>query len=379
MINFGRRSEIQIEFFRLFQWFLLLPTHTQLYRLWWKPMLSTDRYDQLCCAKNILIQQNEKLALAPFFLSSMQCTVLKKLLIALNKWEGLPSLKNLESINCKYKVILEYRYQCMIIVTMGINLNQHRWYLVWKQKIKVITQGKVRVERFIGVREKLEIEKRLKERSNNNNNNKTINIVNGNNSNKTINNVSNDGSGGNKYSSNNRIVNKVNNDTKVTGIINSGDNKNNVETVTRNDDRVKDLEVIDERNLLKEKFTEIIVVEIPEMVVPVRRSFGMEIKIIHDSKLIKRNYGRRSPEEFRLITEKAVGLFKLDIIEESVSNFHQFHFYDTLERTKNAKWFSNGFHLLNLVEGRQYSASRMCIWIEEFTGIFQKMDSVHYG
>ncbi|KAN0035537.1 hypothetical protein ACTA71_004811 [Dictyostelium dimigraforme] len=155
--------------------------------------------------------------------------------------------------NCKHKVILEYRYQ-------------------------FITQGKVRVERFIGVREKLEIEKRLKER--NNNNNKTIN----NNGNKTINNVSNNGGGGNKYSSNNRIVNKVNNDNKVTGIINGGNNKNNVETVTRIDNRVKDLEVIDERNLLREKFTEIIVVEFPETVVPVRRGFDMEIKIIPDSK-----------------------------------------------------------------------------------------------
>ncbi|KAN0039550.1 hypothetical protein ACTA71_007345 [Dictyostelium dimigraforme] len=70
---------------------------------------------------------------------------------------------------------------------------------------------------------------------------------NSNNSNKTINNVSNNNSSGsNKDSSNNRIVNKVNNDIKVTGIVNSGNNNNNknnvVETVTRIDNRVKDLE-----------------------------------------------------------------------------------------------------------------------------------------
>ncbi|KAN0031149.1 hypothetical protein ACTA71_010230 [Dictyostelium dimigraforme] len=182
---------------------------------------------------------------------------------------------------------------------------------------------------------------------------------------------------GNKDSNNNRIFNKVNNDNKVTGIVNSGNknittgnnNKNKVvETVTIIDNRVKDLEVIylgvieNERNLLREKFTEIIVVEIPETVAPVR-SFDMEIKIIPDSKPIKRNYGRRSPEEFRLITEDAVRLFKLDIIEEKFA-FPIPNVDDTLERTKNAKWFSkvdckSGFHLLNLEEGRQYTAFRV--------------------
>ncbi|KAN0031293.1 hypothetical protein ACTA71_010382 [Dictyostelium dimigraforme] len=50
------------------------------------------------------------------------------------------------------------------------------------------------------------------------------NRVKSNNSNKTINNVSNNGRSGN-----NGIVNKVSNNIKVTGIVNSGNNNNNEE------------------------------------------------------------------------------------------------------------------------------------------------------
>ncbi|KAN0053377.1 hypothetical protein ACTA71_009827 [Dictyostelium dimigraforme] len=63
-------------------------------------------------------------------------------------------------------------------------------------------------------------------------------------------------------------------------------------------------------NPLREKFTDIIVVE------------------------IRRNYDRRSPEEFRLITEEAVRLFKLGIIEESVSDYLSIPF---LQKTKMAR------------------------------------------
>ncbi|KAN0050089.1 hypothetical protein ACTA71_003190 [Dictyostelium dimigraforme] len=229
-------------------------------------------------------------------------------------------------------------------------------------KLKLSLKEKLELKcLLVGEQEKL---KRLKER---NSNNKTIDIVNSNNSDKTINNVSNNNGSSNKDSSNNRIFNKVNND-KVTGIVNSGNNKNitignnnnknnMVETVTRIDNRV----------------TEIIVVEIPETFAPVRRGFDMEIKIIHDSKPIKRNYGRRLPEEFRLIVEEAVRLFKLDIIEESVSDYSSIPFLQKTktERTKNAKWFSkadckSGFHLLNLEEGRQYTAFRVGNKIYQF-------------
>ncbi|KAN0038013.1 hypothetical protein ACTA71_000185 [Dictyostelium dimigraforme] len=48
----------------MFQWFLLLPIHTQLYRLWWKPMPSTDRcnptkcgYDCKSCVLDILFYE----------------------------------------------------------------------------------------------------------------------------------------------------------------------------------------------------------------------------------------------------------------------------------------------------------------------------------
>ncbi|KAN0055557.1 hypothetical protein ACTA71_008673 [Dictyostelium dimigraforme] len=179
-------------------------------------------------------------------------------------------------------------------------------------KLKLSLKEKLELKGLmVGTRE-IRIERRLKER---NNNNKTINIVNSNNGNKSINNVSNNNGSSNKDGSNNKIVNKVNNDNKVTGFV--------IGEVIEN-----------ERNLLREKFTEIIVVEIPETVVPVRRGFDMEIKIIPDSKPIKRKYGRRSPEEFRLITEEAVRLFKLDIIEESVPDYSSIPF---LQKTKTAR------------------------------------------
>ncbi|KAN0038014.1 hypothetical protein ACTA71_000186 [Dictyostelium dimigraforme] len=125
----------------------------------------------------------------------------------------------------------------------------HR-YLIWNSKIKVITQGKVRVEMFI------------------------INI--NNNGNKDSNN-------------NNRIFNKVNNDNKVTLWLKFQ----------------KQLPQLEEVSIWKSKL----------YLIP-NQLKGITVE---------------APEEFRLIAEETVRLFKLDIIEESVSDYLSIPF---LQKTK---------------------------------------------
>ncbi|KAM9973569.1 hypothetical protein ACTFIW_010671 [Dictyostelium discoideum] len=239
-------------------------------------------------------------------------------------------------------------------------------------KLKLSLKEKLELKGLlVGTQEKLEIEKKLRER----NNNKTIKLdnnivkttINNNNSNNTI----------KSGKSDLTFKGGVSNITKtITSEINN--NKDIIEEIPKGKvlETISEEAIENERNLLREKFTEIIVEEIPDTQIPIRRSFDMEIKIKPDSKPIKRNCG---------------------IIEESVSDYSSIPFFardktgksrfvidyravndqtidfafpmpnadDTLERTKNAKWFSkiyckSGFHLLNLVENsRQFTAFRV--------------------
>ncbi|KAM9969339.1 hypothetical protein ACTFIR_001171 [Dictyostelium discoideum] len=259
-------------------------------------------------------------------------------------------------------------------------------------KLKLSLKEKLELKGLlVGTQEKLEIERKLRER----NNNKTIKLdnntvkttINNNNSNNTI----------KSGRSDLTFKGGVRNITKTT--TSESDNKDIIEEIPKGKvlETISEEAIENERNLLREKFTEIIVEEIPDTQIPIRRSFDMDIKIKPDSKPIKRNCGRRSPEEFRLMSEEASRLLKLGIIEESVSDYSSIPFFakdktgksrfvidyravndqtidfafpmpnadDTLERTKNAKWFSkidckSGFHLLNLVENsRQFTAFRV--------------------
>ncbi|KAM9996526.1 hypothetical protein ACTFIZ_002336 [Dictyostelium cf. discoideum] len=226
---------------------------------------------------------------------------------------------------------------------------------------------------MVGVQEKLDINKKLEAR-------KSSSTVEGNNSNKSIVGNINNSTSDNK-SNNNNIVNSKssNGNTKGdTNQITSGKDKggikdtNNTPTKQSTTEQIEIERIEFERNLIKEKFADIIVDEIPETVIPIRSEFDMDIKIKNGSKPVKRNSGRRSPEEFKAMTNEASRLFNLGIIEESISDYSSIPFFakdksgksrfvidyravneqtvdfafpmpnadDTLERTKKAKWFS---------------------------------------
>ncbi|KAM9975534.1 hypothetical protein ACTFIW_012118 [Dictyostelium discoideum] len=145
-------------------------------------------------------------------------------------------------------------------------------------------------------------------------------------------------------------------------------------------------------NLINEKFSDIIVDELPETVIPIRSKFDMDIKIKIGSKPVKRKV-----EDLlkNLRDDQPRNKINLGIIEESVSDYSSNPFfakykggksrfvidyravndqtvdfvfplqkaYGTLERTKKSKWFSkvdckSGFHQLNLNDGRKYMALR---------------------
>ncbi|KAM9981132.1 hypothetical protein ACTFIY_003430 [Dictyostelium cf. discoideum] len=238
-------------------------------------------------------------------------------------------------------------------------------------KLKLSLKEKLDLKGLIvGVQEKLDINKKLEARKNNNS---------------TAGKISNNNSDAGKISNNNSDAGKIKNNDSTT-IIQSPLEEIEVERIEY------------ERNLIKEKFSDIIVDEIPETMITIRSEFDMDIKIKNGSKPVKRNTGRRSPEEFKAMTNEATRLLNLGIIEESVSDYSSIPFLaknkggkskfvidyravnyqtvdfafpipnadDTLERTKKAKWFSkvyckSGFHLLNLNDSElvtSYTSSR---------------------
>ncbi|KAN0023193.1 hypothetical protein ACTFIU_011356 [Dictyostelium citrinum] len=220
--------------------------------------------------------------------------------------------------------------------------------------------------------------------SSNNNNNSSINNNNNNNSN--INNENN-----NSSNNNNNNINNSNNSSNSNNITNNRDSKEEIE------ERIK---------LINEKFKDILVDEVADDFKPtIRDNFDMEIKVREGSEPIKRNYGRRSEEEFKKLKEEVEKLLKKGIIEESNSDYAAVPFFVTdpsgkdrfvidyravnnqtielavpmsntseiIDRTKKSKYYSiidakRGFHLLNLKsESRKFTAFRVGSRLYQFT------------
>ncbi|KAK5575713.1 hypothetical protein RB653_006847 [Dictyostelium firmibasis] len=105
-------------------------------------------------------------------------------------------------------------------------------------------------------------------------------------------------------------------ETPVISQVNTNDKNNEtINNEINNEITVDDMDRIEfEKNVIFEKFIDIIVDEMPEGDVPIRPEFDMKINIKPDSKPIKRNTGRRSPNEHNKLVEEAKKLLKLELI-----------------------------------------------------------------
>ncbi|KAM9973422.1 hypothetical protein ACTFIW_010511 [Dictyostelium discoideum] len=196
----------------------------------------------------------------------------------------------------------------------------------------------------------------------------------------------------------------TNNSPKIDGItktksMHEASKKHEINLNTVNED-----ELVDKRNFVREIFRNMIVDEIPVTTVPTREEFDMHIKIKSGEKPIKRNCGRRSPEQHKAVIEEAARLMKLGIIEESVSEYSAIPFFakdhtgkkrfvidyralneqtvefafpmpnadDILEKTKNAVWVGNKlYQFKRCAFGLKNSPAYFNRWIQSMLGEYE--------
>ncbi|KAM9975567.1 hypothetical protein ACTFIW_005440 [Dictyostelium discoideum] len=111
-----------------------------------------------------------------------------------------------------------------------------------------------------------------------------------------------------------------------TDVINNDNSKNNIRNNTNINSptpSTNEKELIDKKiKLIMERFKSILIDEVSDDFRPITRvGFDMEIKVKEGSEPIKRNYGRRSEEEFKKLKEEAEKLLRKGIIEESNSDY----------------------------------------------------------
>ncbi|KAM9993566.1 hypothetical protein ACTFIZ_009422 [Dictyostelium cf. discoideum] len=203
--------------------------------------------------------------------------------------------------------------------------------------------------------------------------------------------------------SNDNNVNKSNNNSSNNNKSNINSSKNNNNSISSGNEE----DIIKERiQSIIDKFKDILVDEVADDFKPsIRDNYDMEIKVKEGSEPIKRNYGRRSEEEFKKLKEEVEKLLKKGIIEESNSDYAAVPFFVTdpsgkdrfvidyravnnqtielavpmsntseiIDRTKKSKYYSiidakRGFHLLNLKpESRKFTAFRVGSKLYQFT------------
>ncbi|KAM9974186.1 hypothetical protein ACTFIR_003902 [Dictyostelium discoideum] len=122
-------------------------------------------------------------------------------------------------------------------------------------------------------------------------------------------------------------IENINNSPKIDGIKKTNSIHQTSKKQEMNPNTVNEDELVDKRNFVREIFRNMIVDEIPVTTVPTREEFDMHIKIKSGEKPIKRNCGRRSPEQHKAVIEEAARLMKLGIIEESVSEYSAIPFF----------------------------------------------------
>ncbi|KAN0026853.1 hypothetical protein ACTFIV_007844 [Dictyostelium citrinum] len=117
---------------------------------------------------------------------------------------------------------------------------------------------------------------------------------------------------------------KLNSLTWIPSITENNNKDNNSNINNNNNDNCKNEEEnIKERiQSINNKFKDILVDEVADDFKPtIRDNYDMEIKVKEGSEPIKRNYGRRSEEEFKKLKEEVEKLLKKGIIEESNSDY----------------------------------------------------------
>ncbi|KAM9975916.1 hypothetical protein ACTFIR_009757 [Dictyostelium discoideum] len=195
-----------------------------------------------------------------------------------------------------------------------------------------------------------------------------------------------------------------------TDVINNDNSKNNIRNNTNINSptpSTNEKDLIDEKiKLIMERFKSILIDEVSDDFRPITRvGFDMEIKVKEGSEPIKRNYGRRSEEEFKKLKEEAEKLLRKGIIEESNSDYAAVPFFVTdpsgkdrfvidyravnnqtielaipmsntseiIDNTRKCKYYTiidakRGFHLLNLdKESRKFTAFRIGSKLYQFT------------
>ncbi|KAN0045075.1 hypothetical protein ACTA71_006603 [Dictyostelium dimigraforme] len=213
-------------------------------------------------------------------------------------------------------------------------------------------------------------------------------------------------------SSSNNSSNNNNNSSNSSSNNNSNSSNSSNNNSNNSNNNMNEEEKIKEKiQLISEKFKGILIEEVADDFRPViRDNFDMEIKIKDGSEPIKRNYGRRSEEEFKKLKEEVEKLMKKGIIEESDSDYAAVPFFvidpsgkdrfvidyravnnqtielavpmsntsEIIDRTKKSKYYTiidakRGFHLLNLKVGSKlYQFTRAAFGLKNSPAYFNR-------